>query len=218
MMPYFEAEGITLYHTDCRHVLSDLAADTVITDPVWPDADVPLEGRGAEDTLLREALELCEGAARVAVQVGCDTDPRFQGAVPSCWECFRTAWLELSRKGYRGRLLYTGDVAYLYGAPPPSRDGHHVIPGRYIDADPNGQQRDHPTPRKLGHVEWLVKWWSAPGDVILDPFAGSGTTGPASLRWDRDCILIESEEQHCETIANEMRSLLSAPRLPMEYS
>lgn len=210
---YAEIGNVTLYHADCRDILSQLAANTVITDPVWPDADVPLTGRGAEDTLLQEALRQCRNAERVAVQVGCDTDPRFQAAVPERWECFRTVWLELPRKGYRGRLLHTGDVAYLFGQPPPAREGHHVIPGRYIDADPNGQQRDHPTPRKLGHVEWLVKWWSAREDVILDPFAGSGTTGLAAMRWGRPCILIESEEEHCETTAEALHREASQPRL-----
>ena len=216
--PYFEADGVTVYHADCRDVLPELAADTVITDPVWPDANVQLEGRGAEDTLLRDALELCEAADRVAVQVGCNTDPRFQAAVPERWEFFRTAWLEQALKGHRGRLLDTGDVAFLYGAPPPSRDGQHMIPGRTVTHSNGGKERDHPTPRKLSHVEWLVKWWSAPDDTIVDPFAGSGTTGLAALQWDRDCILIECEEEHCEVIANEMRRFLSAPRLPVEYA
>jgi len=214
--PYAEVGNVTLYHADCRDILPQLSANTVITDPVWPDADVPLAGRGAEDTLLREALQRCRSADRVAVQVGCDTDPRFQAAVPEEWECFRTVWLELPRKGYRGRLLHTGDVAYLFGQPPPAREGHHVIPGRYIDADPNGQQRDHPTPRKLGHVEWLVKWWSAPEDVIVDPFAGSATTGLAAMRWGRSCLLIESEEEHCETAAKALEREASQPRL--EYA
>jgi len=209
--PYATVGDITLYHADCRDILPQLTADTVVTDPVWPDADVPLRGRGAEDTLLADALNLCHEAERVAVQVGCDTDPRFQRSVPEQWECFRTAWLELPRKGYRGRLLHTGDVAHLYGDPPPSREGHRVIPGRYIDADPNGQQRDHPTPRKLGHVEWLVKWWSALDDMILDPFAGSGTTGLAAMRWDRECVLIEIKEEHCETAAQALHQEMKQP-------
>jgi len=209
--PYFEADGVTVYHADCRDVLPELTADTVITDPVWPDADVDLEGRGAEDTLLRDALELCEGAERVAVQVGCNTDPRFQTAVPQPWEFFRTVWLEQALKGHRGRLLDTGDVAFLYGAPPPSRDGQHMIPGRTVTHSNGGKERDHPTPRKLSHVDWLVKWWSASDDVILDPFAGSGTTGLAAMRWGRPCILIECVEKHCETAAKALEQEAKQP-------
>lgn len=214
--PYAEVGNVTLYHADCRDILPQLTADTVTTDPVWPDADVPLEGRDDPYMLLEETLERCTDAERVALQLGCDTDPRFMNAVPERWDFFRVAWLDLSRPSYRGRLLHTGDVGYLYGEPPPAREGHHVIPGMYRDSDSNGQQRDHPTPRKVGHVEWLVKWWSAPGDTILDPFAGSGTTGLAAMRWERDCILIECVEEHCETAAKALQQEAAQPRL--EYT
>jgi len=214
--PYAEIGNVTLYHADCRDILPRLSPDTVITDPVWPNADADLKGRGAEDTLLREALELCGGADRVAVQVACNTDPRFQTVVPGHWDFFRTAWLEQALKGHRGRLLDTGDVAFLYGAPPPSRDGQHMIPGRTVNRSGGGKERDHPTPRKLNHVEWLVKWWSAPDDVLVDPFAGSGTTGLAAMRWDRECILIECVEEHCETAAEALKREAAQPRL--EYA
>jgi hypothetical protein len=211
LKPYAQIGGVKLYHADCRDILPELHADTVVTDPVWPDADVPLEGRESPTMLLSEALAKVTDATRLAVHLGCDIDPRFHMAVPGCFNFFRVAWLELPRKGYRGRLLHTGDVAYLFGDPPPAREGHHVIPGRYIDPDPNGQQREHPTPRKLGHVEWLVKWWSAPGDTIVDPFAGSGTTGLAAMRWDRQCALIEIKEEHCETAARALEQEAKQP-------
>jgi hypothetical protein len=210
--PYAQIGSVTLYHADCRDILPCLEAQTVITDPVWPGAEVPLKGRDHAGWLLRSTLQLLPcGAERLAIQLGCDTDSRFLDAVPEWWDFFRVAWLELPRKGYRGRLLHTGDVAYLFGDPPPSREGHRVIPGRYIDPDSNGQQRDHPTPRKLGHVEWLVKWWSSPTDTIIDPFAGSGTTGLAAMRWDRECVLIEIKEEHCETAARALEKEAKQP-------
>jgi len=45
------------------------------------------------------------------------------------------------------------------------------------------------------------------GDVqtILDPFAGSGTTGRAAKDLGRKCVLIEREERYCEIAANRMR-------------
>ena len=209
--PYAQIGGVTLYHADCRDVLPHVHADTMITDPVWPDADVPLKGRENPTLLLSEVLGKLTDAARLAIQVGCKTDPRFQMAVPDCFDFFRVAWLEQAVKGHVGRLLDTGDVAYLFGEPPPSRDGHHVIPGRCVTRSNGGKERDHPTPRKLDHVEWIVKWWSAPKDVILDPFAGSGTTGLAAMRWDRPCILIECVERHCEETAKNLEAEASQP-------
>jgi DNA modification methylase len=210
--PYAQIGGVTLYCADCRDILPKVHADTVVTDPVWPGAEAELEGRSDPERLLRSTLQQVNpDAVRLAIHLGCDTDPRFLDVVPEWWDFFRVAWLELPCKGHRGRLLHTGDVAYLFGDPPPAREGHHVIPGRYIDPDPNGQQRSHPTPRKLGHVEWLVKWWSAPGDTIVDPFAGSGTTGLAAMRWNRDCSLIEIKEEHCETAARALEQEVKQP-------
>jgi len=210
--PYAQIGSVTLYCADCRDILPTPEAQTVITDPVWPGAEVPLEGRGHAGRLLQDALRQAPlEAKRLAIHLGCDTDPRFLNTVPDLWDFFRVAWLELPRKGYRGRLLHTGDVAYLFGDPPRSREDHHVIPGRYIDPDPNGQQRSHPTPRKLGHVEWLVKGWSAPEDTIIDPFAGSGTTGLAAMRWNRECVLIEIKEEHCETAARALEQEAKQP-------
>ena len=43
------------------------------------------------------------------------------------------------------------------------------------------------------------------GETILDPFAGSGTTGRAAKDLGRKCVLIEREERYCEIAANRMR-------------
>ena len=98
----------------------------------------------------------------------------------------------------------TGDNAYLFGEPPESRPGAHVIPGRMMDADGGGKQADHPCPRKLNHVAWLVRWWSAPADLVLDPFMGSGTTLVAAKNLGRKAIGIEIEEKYCEIAAKRL--------------
>jgi DNA modification methylase len=51
----------------------------------------------------------------------------------------------------------------------------------------------HPTQKPEGLIERLVQFGSYPNDKILDPFAGSGTTGAVSPD-DRECTLIEREE------------------------
>jgi DNA modification methylase len=58
----------------------------------------------------------------------------------------------------------------------------------------------HPAtfPDKL--VEFFVKSFTNDGDVVLDPFAGSGTTGIVSIALDRKCILIEKEQSYIDMI------------------
>jgi site-specific DNA-methyltransferase (adenine-specific) len=58
---------------------------------------------------------------------------------------------------------------------------------------------------KLNHPAMMPKWlardlilsWSNEGDVILDPFAGSGTTGSEATKLNRNSILIECNHNYC---------------------
>lgn len=58
----------------------------------------------------------------------------------------------------------------------------------------------HPAmmPKWLAHD--LVLSWSNAGDTVLDPFAGSGTTGIEALELGRKAILIELNPEYCELI------------------
>jgi site-specific DNA-methyltransferase (adenine-specific) len=220
--PYYQDSHVTIYHGDCRELLPDvvrckpenvgrhacLSNLAVLTDPVWPNASVPLAGWDNPEALFASMLaclhHVNDRVKRVAVHLGCDSDPRFLRAVPSRWPFFRVASLEIVRVGYKGRLLMTGDFAYLFGEPPASRSGAHVIPGKCVDASSDGKQSNHPCPRKVKHAEWLVSWWSEQTDVIIDPFMGSGTTLVAAKRLGRRAIGIEVEERHCEEAAARM--------------
>jgi hypothetical protein len=175
MTPYYEQDGIVIYHGDCLDVLPSVSSfDAVITDPVWPNNSIA-EFADVESPrqLLGVALDLCIAARRVAIHLGCDSDPRMLLAVPREWAFFRVCHLEIARMGYKGRLLMSGDAAYLFGAPPRSVLGQHVIPGRIMDSDGGGKQADHPCPRKISHVTFLVRWWSEAHETVLDPFMGS---------------------------------------------
>jgi DNA modification methylase len=56
----------------------------------------------------------------------------------------------------------------------------------------------HPTQKPLKLIRWLVEYGSRPGERVLDPFAGSGTTGAAA--YDRQCVLVEKEEEYATII------------------
>lgn len=72
---------------------------------------------------------------------------------------------------------------------------------------PHGSNRpDHPTPKPLRLMEELVTLFTDPGDLILDPFCGSGTTGAACLRLGRRVILIEREPRWADLSRERLRA------------
>lgn len=68
----------------------------------------------------------------------------------------------------------------------------------------------HPTVKPISLMEWLATLITPPGGTVLDPFAGSGTTGAAARNKGFACILIEREAEYVEDI----RRRLSAPAMP----
>lgn len=71
----------------------------------------------------------------------------------------------------------------------------------------------HPTQKALEVMKWCVSEFSKPGDLILDPFLGSGTTAVAAKLLGRRYIGIEKEEEYVD-IAYER--LLETPKPQQE--
>lgn len=62
----------------------------------------------------------------------------------------------------------------------------------------------HPTVKPLDLMQWLVRLVTPKGGTVLDPFAGTGTTGEAAWREGMNAILIEREEEYQADIARRM--------------
>ena len=58
----------------------------------------------------------------------------------------------------------------------------------------------HPTVKPLALMRWLVRLVTPPGGVVLEPFAGSGTTVEACILEGFDCIAIEREADYLPLI------------------
>ncbi len=73
----------------------------------------------------------------------------------------------------------------------------------------------HPTEKATSVIAPLVKGFSNTGDLVLDPFAGSGTTAVAAAIHGRDYLGIELEQKYCD-VARQRLSLLASQRdIPM---
>jgi len=60
-----------------------------------------------------------------------------------------------------------------------------------------GENNNHPTVKPLALIQYLCNLITPPNGIILDPFAGSGTTGIAAIKLNRRFILIEQEPKYC---------------------
>lgn len=67
---------------------------------------------------------------------------------------------------------------------------------------PSGRNKLHPTQKPLPLVQYLVEVSSNPGDVVFDPFMGSGTTGVACVNTERKFIGMELDEEYFEIAKN----------------
>ncbi len=204
MQPYYQDSAVTIYHGDCREIVPEITGVVMITDPVWPNNTLEefteIEPYSLFDDAWRAHGEYC---SRAAIQLGCDSDPSI--LTPIDLRFFRVCWLRYALPGHKGRVLYSGDVAYLFGEPPPARPGKQLICGECISKSNFGNEaKPFPCPRKLEHVKFLVSQWTSPEDVILDPFMGSGTTLRAAKDLNRKAVGIEREEKYCEIAAKRM--------------
>ena len=62
------------------------------------------------------------------------------------------------------------------------------------------KDRKHPTQKPLSIHETIIKAYCPPGGLVVDPCAGSGTTGIAAKNTGRDFIMVEKEERYYDII------------------
>jgi len=74
----------------------------------------------------------------------------------------------------------------------------------------------HPTVKPLALMEYLVKLVSREGQVVLDPFMGSGTTGMACVNTGRDFIGIEIDEDYFKIAQARIESCKESRQLTFE--
>jgi adenine-specific DNA-methyltransferase len=74
------------------------------------------------------------------------------------------------------------------------------------------ERTKHPAQFPLAVVERIMKACSRAGDTVLDPFAGSGTTGVAACLLGRRFIGIEIKQEYCEMAERRIRTLVEAPK------
>lgn len=207
--PYYEQDGITIYHGDCREVLPTLRGDAVLTDfpyGIGVDYGAFKDAPADLDDLIATALPLARDAAPV-VALTCGIGNVWRYPEPRwvlCWHQSNAP----TASGYWGFNLWQPILAY--GTDPYLSRGMgrrpDVISVGASGADLNEtRELAHPCPKPLG--AWkriLLRVSPSESDVIIDPFAGAGTTLVAARQTGRAAIGIDQSEAFCEVAAKRL--------------
>lgn len=185
MKPYFQEDGIVIYHGDCREVLPSLErVDMIITDPPYPDIE-----KGFTQTSIRFL----------------DKHPCRQLVFWSAIEPFPLSFsaVHIWHKP-NGRSNEHYERIFERNGQRVCRVWRESAINSCVVADMTGDvYTNHPTQKPIRLIRKLLTLTKP--THVLDPFMGSGTT----LRAAKDCGLkaigIEIEERYCEIAANRLR-------------
>jgi site-specific DNA-methyltransferase (adenine-specific) len=222
-IPEEESRLWTLHHGECLAGISALdsrSADVVITDPPY-EAEAHTSERlvaRAGGRLEREPLtfppiteelraESARQMARLArrwILVFCQVEAamKWRAALEAGGAVYKRTCLWVKPDG---KPQYSGDrpgIGYesIVACHAPGRSswnggGSH---GVFIVNKGGDPRTGHQTQKPIALMEVLVRLFSDPDDLILDPFAGSGTTGVAALRLGRRFIGWEMNSEYVD--------------------
>lgn len=223
MKPYYEHAGITIYHGDCMEILPKMQkVDLILTDPPYG-----IDFHSARPSEERKKEKIVNDGLEAYLSMLPEMYKQFSnvlkdGGVMCCFCCgggtpsLAYAWIEVPKHltlenvciwdkgfvgmGWRYRFQWEAVIIATKGDRKTWNGGNNrsnilqfkkVIP----------QAGDHPTPKPESLMRQLIEDNCNPGDLIIDPFLGSGTTLRAAKDLGRKAIGIEIEEKYCEIAA-----------------
>lgn len=80
----------------------------------------------------------------------------------------------------------------------------YVLPGNTVSVPLIGKNMGHPAVFPVGLSEFFINLFTKTGDNVLDPFAGSGSTGLAAERLDRNVVLIDLKKEYFEIMKSRL--------------
>ncbi len=80
------------------------------------------------------------------------------------------------------------------------------------------ERENHPTQKPLEIIERIIKASSPEKGIVLDPFAGSGTSLIACLLNNRKCFAYEINPQYCVLIKNRLKKIKKQNQLKLNFS
>jgi site-specific DNA-methyltransferase (adenine-specific) len=200
--PYYTDDVVTIYHGDCREILPHLSPDVVVTDPPFNVGKNYGAFKDKMESSEYEALMRTVAAAAsrhgwVAPHVQLRLFLEILGP---------QAVTIVVRRGAAGpyRFGWSSQFEMLLAVGKPNR----MTPDLWDDIRLKGEgyffreeHYDNPgyTPYQI--LARLVALLSQPGELVVDPFMGTGTTLHAAKAQGRRAVGIELDERWCEVAA-----------------
>lgn len=211
---------MNLYHGDCLDILRTLPAasvDAVVTDPPFNagkdfanDSLSPLDFRAFCNEFALALYRI--KPSNILVEVGKD-DTTMRQELERYFTFRYSVCLNYTNSMRNGAIGYANWGLVLWF----SNGGkcHQRYKDRLDSALHSTKgEFSHPSPKEVTHYAHLVRMFTPPGGVVLDPFMGSGTTGLACMQEGRDFIGIEKDADYY-AIA-ERRIAGAQPPLPIQ--
>lgn len=199
MKPYFTRGNITLYHSDCREILPLLPrASLILTDPPY----------GYKHGVVTRPTKWQRRAGRIAEDWDVTVDVDLISMLKEL-----NAEIILWGGNYYSLPPCRGWLAWFKPDAPPSMASFELAwrnvdtnarSIRYSIGETNAERVGHPTQKPLRIMQWSIEQAKAQTGLVLDPFAGSGTTLVAARSMMRPAIGIEIEERYCEIAAERL--------------
>jgi len=216
--PYYERDGCTIYHGDCREILPELEpVDLVLTDPPYSENT----HRQSKSNRAQHGVQHISFASIDAIGFRhiCELIlAKVRGwAVLTCDHKHAATMLEHHSFVRLGAWVKPNPMPQISADRP--GQGHEAVlilhggarkkawnrgGGSAIWECPVIDRAQVPTQKPQQLVRSLLSDFVTDGDDVLDPFMGSGTTLVAARDLGRKCIGIEIEEKYCEIAAKRL--------------
>ena len=221
MSIYYQDDLITLYHGDAVEVLSELrpqSVNTVLTDPPFFMPAQQYAGRGGtwmrtwSDTSILATWwgVVVEAMTPVVKDDGhllafCDdaSYPVFYPSIYTRWPNLAALVWDKERPGMGTAWRMSSEL--IIAARKSSAHWSGGALGTVFRHPPvHHSERLHPVDKPVGLLQSLIKPTTPEGGIVLDPFAGGGSTLLAARNLGRKSIGVELEERYCEVIAKRL--------------
>lgn len=213
--PYYEHDGITIYHGDCRDMWLPLMGDVLVSDPPFGIGyesghfgTLPRSIEGDRSTAARDEV-LARWGNRPALVFGSWRAPRPAGTrMVLVWDtggALGMGALDLPWKPAHQEIYVLGS-----GFTGPRTSDVLWFPPVQSMAS-NG--RTHPHEKPVDLLRALIL--KCPAGVVIDPFCGTGSTLRAAKDLGRHAVGIELDESYCAIAAERLsQNVLDFGRLP----